>query len=75
MVVENQSSEEKYIGATTTDALNQAALMVEVLSQAGVSFADAFKRSAGCTQLTEEVPRTNRQESFGKLFRKKGQRW
>ena len=76
MVVEKQCrDDEKETGIGTVEGLGKAASMAEALAQVGINFGKAFGPSADPVQLAEEVPRTNRQESFGKLFRKKGRRW
>lgn len=76
MVVEKPyKNDERESGIGTAEALDHAASMAKAMEQVGANFAKAFEQKSYQAQPAEEVPRTNRQESFGKLFRKKGRRW
>ena len=76
MVVETPyKDDEKETGMGADEELDNVAAMAEALAQVGINFGKAFGSSHNPVQLAEEVPRANRQESFGKLFRKKGRRW
>lgn len=54
--------------------------MAEALTAIGITGGDSAELLRSLNDLAqqpdrEEEPRTNRQESFGKLFKKKGRRW
>lgn len=59
------------------DSLDSMAEALTAIGKTGVDSAELFSRWNDLAQQPnqEEEPRTNRQESFGKLFRKKGRRW
>ena len=59
------------------DSLDSMAEALIAISKTGVDSDELLSRWNDLAQQPnqEEEPRTNRQESFGKLFRKKGRRW
>ena len=59
------------------DSLDSMAEALTAIGKAGGDSAELLSRWNDLAQQPnqEEEPRTNRQESFGKLFRKKGRRW
>lgn len=59
------------------DSLDSMAEALNAIGKTGVDSAELLSRWNDLAQQPnqEEEPKTNRQESFGKLFRKKGRRW
>ena len=59
------------------DSLDSMAEALTAIGMTGVDSAEMLSRWNDLAQQPnqEEEPKTNRQESFGKLFRKKGRRW
>ena len=59
------------------DSLDSMAEALNAIGKTGVDSAELLSRWNDLAQQPnqEEESRTNRQESFGKLFRKKGRRW
>lgn len=59
------------------DSLDSMAEALTAIGKTGVDSAELLSKWNDLAQQPdrEEEPRTNRQESFGKLFRKKGRRW